>query len=172
MTKTKPQLMIASWPDRPVDLGHYCDLTATCSSTRVYLRHINPTDKWAGTVEDRAYSDLGLYVWASIDGTVAIDLRAMNIHSATTSDLEFRVKLLKKLETKASKSGFTFRKFHRDTSVYEQLIVCLDALGIHTAIEYHGINSAETYAPVALAVKRIADAIDSQLSNQLQKKTA
>lgn len=171
MTKTKPELMIASWPDRPVDTGYF-DPAATNSSARIHLRHVDLADKWSLSDESRAYSDLGLYVWADIDGTVSIDLRAMDIHSASAKELEQRCKLLKRLDAKATKAGFGFHTFHRDASVYEQLIRCLDAIGIRTAVEYHGINATDTYAPVAIAAKRIADAIDNQLATQRQRRAA
>lgn len=170
MTKTKRELMIASWPERAIDLGYY-DPTATHSAARIYLRHIDPEDRWS-TAESQAYSDLGLYVWADIDGTASIDLRAMDIHSASARDLELRVKLLKRLEAKAAKAGFAFHNFHRDTSVYEQIVRCLDAIGVRRAVEYHGISSTDTYAPVAIAAKRIADAIDNQLATQRQRRAA
>lgn len=163
MTKTKPELMIASWPDRPVDTCYF-DPAATNSSARIPLRLVDPADKWSCGEDFRAASDLGLYVWADVDGTVSIDVRAMDIHSASLREMELRVKLLKRLTAKAEKAGFSFHGFHRNASVYEQLIRCLDAIGIRTAVEYHGISSADTYAPVAIAAKRIADAIDQQLA--------
>lgn len=170
-TKTKPELMIASWPDRPVDTGYF-DPAASSSAARVHLRHIDPADKWSFSDESRAYNDLGLYVWADIDGTVSIDLRAMDIHSANAKELEQRCKLLKRLDAKATKAGFGFHTFHRNASVYEQLIRCLDAIGIRTAVEYHGIGATDTYTPVAIAAKRIADAIDNQLATQRQRRAA
>lgn len=168
---TKPELMIASWPANPikVDDYHYNDST---TASRVYLRMVNPEDKWGVSDEARAANDLGLYVWADIDGTVSIDVRAMDIHSATLRELEARVKLLKRLNAKAEKAGFTFHNFHRDTTVYEQLIRCLDAMGIKRSVEYHGINAPETFAPVGIAVKRIADAFDNQLQRMRQRKAA
>ena len=38
--------------------------------------------------------------------------------------------------------------------------------------EYHGISSTDTYAPVAIAAKRIAIAIDNQLATQRQRRAA
>ena len=170
-TKNKPELMIASWPGRPVDTCYF-DPAATNSSARIHLRLVDPADKWPCGDDFRAVSDLGLYVWADIDGTVSIDLRAMDIHSASVKELEQRCKLLKRLDAKATKAGFGFHTFHRNASVYEQLIRCLDAIGIRTAVEYHGIGAADTYAPVAIAAKRIADAIDNQLATQRQRRAA
>lgn len=168
---SKPELMIASWPANPVKVDdyHYNDST---TASRVYLRMVDPDDKWSLSDENRAANDLGLYVWADIDGTVSIDVRAMDIHSATLRELEARVKLLKRLTAKAEKAGFTFHNFHRSTTVYEQLIRCLDAMGIKRAVEYHGINAPETFAPVGIAVKRIADVFDNQLAKMRQRKAA
>lgn len=171
MTKTKPELMIASWPGKAIDTGYF-DPSATTSATRIYLRYIDRADKWGSTAESMAFNDLGLYVWADIDGTVSIDVRAMDIHSANLREMELRVKLLKRLTAKAEKAGFAFHNFHRNTTVYEQIIHCLAAIGIRTAVEYHGMSQPDTYAPAAIAAKRIADAIDNQLATQRQRKAA
>lgn len=170
-TKNKPELMIASWPDRPVDTCYF-NPAATNSSARIHLRLVDPADKWPCGDDFRAVSDLGLYVWADIDGTVSIDVRAMDIHSASLREMERRVKLLKRFTAKAEKAGFTFHNFYRGTTVYEQLIRCLDAIGIRTAVEYRGINQPDTYTPAAIAAKRIADAIDNQLATQRQRRSA
>lgn len=171
MSKTKPELMIASWPDRPLDTGYF-DPDGISAATRVHLRMVDPADKWLSSDEARAANDLGLYIWADIGGTVTIDLKAMDIYSAGIRELECRIKLLKRLNAKADKTGFTFGNFARHATVHEQLVRCLDAIGIRTAVEYHGISSADTYAPVAIAAKRIADAIDNQLSTQRQRRAA
>lgn len=168
---TKPELMIASWPANPVKVDdyHYNDST---TASRVSLRMVDANDKWSLSDENRAANDLGLYVWADIDGTVSIDVRAMEIYSATLRELEARVKLLKVLDRKAERGGFTFHHFHRNTTVYEQLTRCLDALGIKRAVEYHGISVPETFVPVGIAVKRIADTFDNQLAKMRQRKAA
>lgn len=170
-TKTKPELMIASWPNKAIDTGYF-DPAATNCAVRIPMRLVDPADKWPCGDDFRAASDLGLYVWADVDGTVSIDVRAMDIHSASLREMELRVKLLKRLTAKAEKAGFSFHNFHRDTTVYEQIIRCLDAIGIRTAVEYHGLNRPDTYAPAAIAAKRIADAIDNQLATQRQRRAA
>lgn len=170
-TKNKPELMIASWPDRAIETGYY-DPAITSCDVRIPLRMVDPADKWPCGDDFRAASDLGLYVWADVDGTVSIDVRAMDIYSASLRDMELRVKLLKRLTAKAEKAGFSFQGFLRNASVYEQLIRCLDAIGIRRTVEYHGICQPDTYAPAAIAAKRNADAIDQQLAAMRQRRAA
>lgn len=162
---SKLELMIPSWPNQPADLGYY---SADNTATHIHLRMINPADKWDSSPESRAVTDLSLYVWVNIEGTVSIKLWASEIRSAEIRDLELRLKLLKRLTAKAEKAGFHFNCFNRESSVYEQIIRCLDALGIRQAIEY----PSETFAPVAIAARRIADAVDSRLTEQRLGKAA
>ncbi len=166
---SKPELMIAAWPANPINMNDhsYGDETV---AYKVYLRNINPDDKWSLNEDERAANDLGLYVWAHIDGTVSIDVRAMEIHSANVKELEARVKLLKVLARKAERAGFDFHSFKRDASVYEELVKCIDAIGIRRAVQYHGISQPETFVNVSIAIKRIADAFDAQLERMRQRK--
>ena len=168
--KTKPELMIASWPGRRIDLPTYDG--STCISYRLYFRAVNPDDKWSLSEEARATSDIGLYVWCDLDGTVSIDVRAMDIHSATINELTLRLKLLKRLSAKAERADFSFHTFKRDADVFEQMMRCIDALGIRQAVEYHGIGAPETYAPVSIAIKRVADAINTALQQLRQRRAA
>lgn len=172
MTKSKPQLMIASWPLQPVRVSDlYPDVTNV--SARIHFRMIDPNDKWlSGTDEARAATDLGLYVWADIDGTISIDLRAMDIYSASLREMQARVKLLKRLDAKATKAGFTMHDFHRNASMHDTLTKAVAALGIHTSIEYRGIGQPDTFAPAGIAIKRIADALDAQLESIRRRRAA
>jgi hypothetical protein len=167
--KSKSELMIASWPDRRIDIPAYEG--STCISHAVYFRMVDPDDKWTND-EARAANDIGLYVWCDIDGTVSIDVRAMEIHSANIREMELRLKLLKRLTTKAERAGFSFHTFKRDADVFEQLTRCVDALGIRQTVQYHGIGAQDTYAPVSIAIKRIADAVNDALSRQRQRRAA
>lgn len=167
---SKPELMIASWPQRRIDLPTYDG--STCISYSLNLRMVNPEDKWGLGDEARAHSDIGLYVWCDIDGTVSIDVRAMDIHSANVNELTLRLKVLKRLTAKAERVGFTFHAFKRDADVFEQMMRCIDALGIRQTVEYHGINVDETYAPVSIAIKRVADAINTALQQLRQRRAA
>lgn len=166
---SKPELMIASWPDRRIDLPTYDG--STCISHSLYFRMVDPDDRWAND-EARAYADLGLYVWCDLDGTVSIDVRAMDIHSANVREMELRLKLLKRLTAKAERAGFSFHAFKRDADVFDQMMRCIDALGIRQTVEYHGINVDETYAPVSIAIKRVADAINTELQQLRQRRAA
>lgn len=168
--KTKPELMIASWPDRTIDITTYGD--TTCTSYNVSFRLVDTEDKWAGGEEGRAAADIGLYVWADIDGTVSIDVRAMDIHSANVKELELRIKLLKRLTAKAERAGFSFHTFKRDADIFSELTRCIDELGIRRTVEYHGIGASETFAPASIAIKRVSDALDSTLTRLKLRRAA
>jgi hypothetical protein len=170
-TKTKLELMIASFQQHPIDLG-YNDFNSTDCATRIHLRIVNPTDKWDSSPESRAVTELCLYVWANTSGTVSIGLRAHEVRSADIRDMELRLKMMKRLNAKANKAGFHFDNFRSDTSVYDQIVRCLDAIGIRKAVEYQGIGQAETFAPVGIAAGRIADAVDGRLAEQRLRKAA
>lgn len=167
--KSKSELMVASWPERRIDIPTYD--RSTCVSTDLQFRMIDPDDKWTNE-ESRAANDIGLYVWCDLDGTVSIDVRAMHIHSATVSEMEMRLKLLKRLTAKAERAGFSFHTFKRDADVFEQMTLCIEALGIRQTVQYHGIHAPETYAPVSIAIKRIADALNEGLTRQRQLRAA
>ena len=166
--KAKHELMIASWPDRKIELPTY---DSSCVSMSIYFRMIDPEDRWSND-EARAASDIGLYVWCDVDGTVSIDVRAMEIHSANIQEMELRLKLLKRLTAKAERAGFSFHTFKRDADVFEQLTLCVDALGIRQTVQYHGIGAQDTYAPVSFAIKRIADAVNDSLRRQRERRAA
>ena len=166
---SKLKLVIPSWPNQAIDLGYY---SADNTATHIRLRMINPADKWDSSPKSRAVTDLSLYVWVNIEGTVSIKLWASEIRSAEIRDLELRLKLLKRLTAKAEKAGFHFNCFNRESSVYDQIVRSLDALGIRQAVEYHRSGQPETFAPVAIAARRIADAVDSRLTEQRLRKAA
>jgi hypothetical protein len=164
--KTKPELMVASWPGRHADRSAYFDPTGTCVSAKLPLRLIDPQNKWLTGDEAQATNDTAIKVWADLDGTVSIDICATDIYSASVSALELRVKVLKRLTAKAAKAGFGFHQFQRDTTVFDQLARCVDALGIHRTVQYHGIDQPETFAPSAVAIKALADLLHNQMDTQ------
>lgn len=125
----------------------------------------DPSDRWTLNEECRAANDIGLYIWVAKDGVVSIDIQVIDLYSATIQELEARLKVLKRLNAKAERAGFTFHSFHRNTTVYEQIMRALDALGIRRAVEYHGICEPETFSPAGIEVKRVADAIEAKIAH-------
>lgn len=170
MSKSKLELMIATWPERAIDLPDYGGRDTTVSY-RLPLRMVDLEDKWLGD-DLRAANDLGLYIWADVEGNVSIDLRAMDIYSANVRELETRLKLLKRLSSKAERAGFSFHDFKRNASLYDQIVLVLEAIGIRRAVEYRGINQPETYTLASIPAKRIADAMDAQLNRLKQRRAA
>ena len=109
----------------------------------------------------RAFGDLGLYVYVSLDGTVSIDLRLHDAGSMSLMDSVLRVKALKRLFVKGK--AYRFSDFVRDSNVHTELTKALDALGIKRAMVYHGINEAETFELVGIVIKRVSDCVDERL---------
>jgi alkylation response protein AidB-like acyl-CoA dehydrogenase len=55
---------------------------------------------------------------------------------------------------------------------WEDVQRLLRAVGIQRALVYHGVNMAETYEAVGVAVERIADNIQERLAHMRQRCTA
>ena len=86
---------------------------------------------------------------------------------------EQRIKLLRRLHCKGK--AYPFNGFARKTTVHAELSRALDALGIRPrrrALVFHGVNTAETYEAVGVAVKRIAASLHERLAGMSQRCTA
>ena len=118
----------------------------------------------------RAISDLGLYVWLDIHGTGSIDLRLHDAGSLTLAEGEQRMKLLRRLHAKGK--AYPFNGFQRGTTVQAELSRALGALGIRRALVYHGVNTAETYEGVGVAIERVAASMQERLARMKQRCTA
>ena len=142
-------LTLARW--NHIDLNQYEDTIAA----RLPIRLVNPEDKWDTDDQTRAIGALGLYVYKS--KTVAmIDLKCLNLHSATLFELENITANLKRLHKKASKA-FPLNQYINTQDVFTQLTLACAALGISSSIRYHGIGEPETFEPVGLNIKEIAE---------------
>lgn len=174
-TKAKTEIVIPTWEGRTgpsywgdTDYGSHDNHS---TSFWLLLRGVVPGDKFSYMTDDcRVIGDMGLYVWIAIDGTVSIDLRLHDLGSLSLREGEHRVKLLKRLYVKGK--AYPFNNFQRETNVHTELVKALDALGIKRAMVYHGINTEETYLPVGLVVKLIADNIDERLIRMRQRQVA
>lgn len=134
------------------------------------LRKVVPGDSSYWNDDSRAFEDIGLYVWIDIHGTVSIDVRLHEVGFVSLYEGVQRINLLKRLYAKGK--AYPFSNFKRGTTVHIELTMALDALGIKRAMVYHGINTEETYLPVGLVVKRIADSIDERLNRMRQRQVA
>ena len=142
-------LTLARW--NHIDLNRYEDTIAA----RLPIRMVNPDDKWDTDNTTRAIDTLGLYVYKSKD-VVMIDLKCLSLHSATLFELENITNNLKRLHKKASKA-FPLNQFVGTQDVFTQLTLACAALGISSSICYHGIGEPETFEPVGLNIKEIAE---------------
>lgn len=142
-------LMLAHWDNQTID--RYDDSL----SIKLALRLVNKTDKWDTDETTRACSDLCIYVFYSRK-TLMIELKAFDIYSASQSQLKERLDLLTKLNKKGAKT-FDFGNFHRDADVFEILTLAVSALGITESVCYHGVGEPETFQPVGLQIKKLAD---------------
>ena len=142
-------LTLARWNHN--DLNRYEDTIAA----RLPIRLVNPSDKWDTDNTTRAIDALGLYVYKS-KTVVMIDLKCLNLHSATLFELENITANLKRLHKKASKA-FPINQFVETQDTFTQLTLACAALGITQSICYHGIGEPETFEPVGLNIKGIAE---------------
>lgn len=173
-TKEKPEILIATWAGRcgpgywgDNDFAHYDNQS---TSFWLSLRGFAPGDPYSYMNQEcRAMAELGLYVWLDIHGNVSIDLRLHDAGPLTLTEVEQRMKLLRRLHLKAK--AYQFNGFARGTGVQAELSRALAALGIRRSLAYHGINTAETYEAVGLAVERIASSLQERLAHMKQRST-
>jgi len=172
---TKTEIVIPTWVGRTgpgywgdQDYSGYDDQS---SAFWVSLRVVMPGDRH-GYMNDecRALSDIGLYVYATVDGTVSIDLRLHDTGSMTLRECELRTKIMKRLLVKAK--TYSFSDFARGTNVHTELTKAAAALGIKRSMVYHGINEPETFELVGLALKRISDCVDDRLNRMKLRQVA
>ena len=142
-------LTLARW--NHIDLGRYDDTTAA----RLPIRLVNPDDKWDTDNQTRVIDNFGLYVYRS-KAVVMIDLKCLSLHSATLFELENITSNLKRLHKKASKV-FPLNQYVQTQDTFTQLTLACAALGITQAIRYHGIGEPDTFEPVGLSIKVIAE---------------
>lgn len=165
-TSTKTEIVVATWAGRSgpsywgdQDYGSHDNQT---TSLWLSLRGVVANDPYSYMNDDcRAIGDIGLYVWLNVDGTVSIDLRLHDVGSLTLRESAERTTMLRRLFSKGK--SYPFNGFVRDSDVHSELVKAMDALGIHRALVYHGVNVRETFEPVGMAVKRIADSIGERL---------
>lgn len=173
--RTKTEILIPTWEGRsgPAYWGDndFSSHDNQSSSFWLSLRGVVPGDPYSYMNDDcRAIGDIGLYVWIDIDGTVSIDLRLHDVGSLTLYEGEQRIKLLRRLHLKGK--AYPFNNFQRGSTVHTELTRALDALGIQRALVYHGVNTSETYEPVGLVIKRIAENIHERLERMKQRRAA
>jgi hypothetical protein len=173
--QAKTEIVIPTWAGRTGPGywggGDYSGYDSQSSSCWVSLRGVMPGDRHSYMNDDcRAVGDIGLYVYATVDGTVCIDLRLHDAGSMTLRESVQRITVLKRLFVKGK--AYPFNAFARDTNVHDELTNAVAALGIKRAMVYHGINEPETFELVGIALKRISDCIDARLNQMKQRQSA
>jgi hypothetical protein len=134
------------------------------------LRGVKPSDDSFMNDDCRAISDIGLYVWLDIGGTVSIDLRLHEVGSVSLYEGVQLINLLKRLY--AHGKAYPFNNFQRGSTVQAELTKALDALGVKRALVYHGINRKETYELVGMVIKRISDTVEERLNRMRLRQAA
>jgi hypothetical protein len=171
----KSEIVIATWAGRtgPGYWGDqdYSGYDNQSSSFWMSLRGVLPGDRNNYMTDDRrAVGDIGLYVYATVDGTVSIDLRLHDAGSMTLRECVQRITVLKRLFVKGK--AYRFSDFARGTDAHTELTKAVASLGIKRAMIYHGINEPETFEPVGIALKRISNCIDDRLNRMKQRHAA
>jgi hypothetical protein len=171
----KTEIVIPTWAGRtgPGYWGDrdYSGYDHQSSSFWVSLRGVMPGDRHSYMNDDcRAVGDIGLYVYATVEGTVSIDLRLHDAGSLTLRECELRIRVMKRLLVKGK--AYSFSDFARDTNVHNEMTKAVDALGIKRAMVYHGVNEPETFEVVGLALKRISDCVDDRLDRMKLRQVA
>jgi hypothetical protein len=142
-------------------------------SAHVKLRAICEGDKYPWFSEDvRAINNFTLYVWFSSDGTVCIDVRHEAGGRQQLRELEAAVKMFKRLTAKISKKYSMLNNFSRKSSIHTELTLVLDALGVKRSVIYKGIGTEDTYQPIALAVKPIAEILEKRQASLKKREAA
>ena len=172
---TKPEILIPTWAVRsgPGYWGDSDFISNDSESTSLWvsLRGVVAGDPFSYTESNcRAIGDLGLYAWLDIHGTVSIDLRLHDAGSLTLAEGEQRIQLLRRLHRKGQ--AYPFNGFQRGTTVQAELSRALVALGIRRALVYHGLNTAETFEAVGLAIELIAASMQERLARMKRRCTA
>lgn len=133
------------------------------------LRGHVPEDKYSYMRDDcKAIGDVGVYVWVSRDGTVSLDLRVHDVHSLELRELERLTKLLKALHAKAAKGGYAVGSwtFIKTRDIHGELVKLFDALGVRQSVQYNGPGTEDTFIPIGLALIRISQEIEAQITRQ------
>jgi hypothetical protein len=173
--QAKTEIVIPTWAGRTGSAywgdGEYSGYDNQSSSFWVSLRGVMPGDRQSYMNDDcRAVGDIGLYVYATVEGTISIDLRLHDAGSMTLRESVQRITVLKRLFVKGK--DYPFNGFARDTNVHDELTKAVAALGIKRAMVYLGINEPETFELVGIALKRISDCIDVRLNRMKQSQVA
>ena len=146
------RLMLAKWDK--ADVARYDDSI----TIRLPLRLIDKTDKWASTSASQAMNSIGLYIWIS-GNTTMIEPKAMGVHSADLHQVKAIASELAKLMRKYP----LFSLFQKDVNLFDTLAQVAQALRITESVCYQGVAQPETYEPVAIHLRRVAEAAEAML---------
>lgn len=163
---TKMEILLPTWEGNTgerywgdYNYGGYDNET---TSIWLSLRGLVPGDPYSYMQDEcRAVNDLGLYIWISANGTVSIDLRLHDCGSLTLRESELRIRVLKRLLVRGK--AYPFSSFVRGSNVHAEITKALDTLGVKRTLVYHGTGISETYQPVGIAIKRIAETVNMRL---------
>lgn len=154
------EILIPSWPDSSsnvLKLGVEDWGNSGCSvdSFVLHLQALQASDGFIPDYQVRCWGNVGMAIFVHSDGQVSIEIRAHDVHSANVDKLEHLVKCLKWAHKRMTlvKDGY---KLTVSTLPFYLMNLCT-VLGIKRTVQYHGMRSPETYAPVSETLALIVE---------------
>lgn len=169
MARTKTpnlELVLATWPDR----GRLPAEKLNCETRwangdesdsfwlELRMKCVTDPDAYIDN-QARAVQNIGLWCWvyaiADDRTTHSIEPRLHDVYAATLVEAERLVKFLRGLVRKLPQPRDDFRLHMQDV---------VAALGIRKAVQYHGINTPDTFVPVYDVLPLVFDEYDRRLA--------
>lgn len=158
-SKSKPEIVIATWPNADPGYGYwgdrdYADFSADCASTWLSLRLVDPSDNDGYiSYQDRdTVSNAGIYIWFMKNSSMIVKVSGHEIHSLDMDRCEALLKFLRKMNKKLE--GMPQ---HKSGEFFECLMNVMQRLGIKRAVEYS--SKPDAFPLVCFPVKKIADTL-------------
>lgn len=151
----------------------YTNIGSDIASAFVSLRAVREGDKYPWFTDSvRAINNLGLYIYFDNRGTVSIDLRYEGHGRQTLSEMECGHKQFKKLRNKILKAYPMLNNFVRDADIQTELTLVIAALGVKRSICYERLSTEQTFLPLGVSIKKIAEIIEARRSRLAEYKAA
>lgn len=154
---SKRELLIPTWPEAYATAQKIgaADYGSACGSDSMWVhlrsKPAEGSDEYEHSDAHRVWQDISLYLYVSKDGRCCIELRAHELHSGDVRYLELLLKTLKWALKRLPTDG----NFFDISELPFRLASVCTALGIKRTVEYHGINTKNTYADITKALALI-----------------
>jgi len=117
----------------------------------------------------RVWNDIALYVWMSAEYGIHIECKAHAVHSGNLRYMELLCKRMKWAMARLDKAD-GLDKLTPESLPYALISIC-EALGIKETVQYNGMQTGNTYAPVTAAIQLIVAEVTTRY-NRLEKRQA